>query len=330
MNTIPIGIDTTTGEPIIVKPGRYGPYVKRNDDTASVPDALAPDEMTVEKAMQLLAAPKGDKPIGVDPVTGLNVYAKQGRFGPYVQMGEMTDDKKAEKPKTASLFRTMALEKITLDDALQLLTLPRTLGEQEGKPVTAHNGKFGPYLRWGTETRNMGIENEPKLLTIGMEEAMAVLSQPKQFRGRGQPKPPLATFGPDPVSGKEIVLKEGRFGFYVTDGETNASLRRGDEPSGLNPERAAELLVLRREYMLSPEGQEKAARRNGGKKPRAKKASAAKAPKAEKPEKLSKEKPVKAPTKKAAKDARPAAAVKAKAAKAKVALKKGKAGKKTS
>ncbi|MBX7114255.1 MAG: type I DNA topoisomerase [Myxococcaceae bacterium] len=247
VNSIYIGKDTE-GADIVVKPGRYGPYVKRGEDTAAVPDALPPDEMTPERALALLNAPKGDKPIGVDPATGLNVYAKLGRFGPYVQLGEMSDD---SKPKTASLFRTMSLETMTLDTALQLLTLPRTLGVVDGEEVKAHNGKFGPYVTHGKESRNMGIENEPKLLTLTLEEAIEILKQPKQFRGRGAPKPPLKVLGPDPVSGKEMVLKEGRFGLYVTDGETNASLRKGDTVESLTPERAAELMEARREYIAS-------------------------------------------------------------------------------
>ncbi len=253
INSIPIGVDPN-GVEIVVKPGRYGPYLKRGEDTVSVPETLAPDEMTVEKALELLSAPKGDVPIGQDPVTGLNVYVKQGRFGPYVQLGEMSDDEKAEKPKTASLFKSMKVEDVKLDVALQLLSLPRTLGEKDGKPVTAHNGRYGPYVKWGDETRNLGVENEPKLLTLTLEEALAELAKPRQFRGRGQPKPPLKEFGPDPVSGKPIVLKEGRFGLYVTDGETNATLRRGDEPQDISPERAQELLAARREYLASPEG----------------------------------------------------------------------------
>jgi DNA topoisomerase I len=287
VNSIPIGKDPASGTDIVVKPGKYGPYVKRGEDTASVPDALAPDEMTVERAVALLNAPKGDTPIGADPVTGLNVYAKSGRFGPYVQLGEMPDakDKKAEKPRTASLFKSMKLEGMTLETALELLKIPRTVGVKDGKEITAHNGKFGPYLKWGDETRNLGVENEPKLLTITVDEAMEVLSKPREFRGRGTPKPPLKTFGPDPVSGKEIVLKEGRFGYYVTDGITNGSLRKGDLPEDINVERAQELLVLRREYELSEEGaakkalrEKKLAAKTGKKPPKAPKAPAAAKP----------------------------------------------------
>jgi DNA topoisomerase-1 len=162
-------------------------------------------------------------------------------------MGEAGGD--GEKPKTSSLFKGMSLNDITLEDALRLLTIPRTLGvDPENKePVTAHNGKFGPYIKRGTQTANMGVENEPKLLTMTLEEALELLKQPRVFRGRGSPKPPLKECGTDPVSGKPIVAKEGRFGIYVTDGETNASIRRGDRVEDLTPERAAELLAERRE-----------------------------------------------------------------------------------
>ena len=275
VNTTVIGQDTE-GRDIIVKPGKYGPYVRRGEDTASLPESLPPDEVTVEKAVALLSAPKGDTPIGQDPKTGLNVYARSGRFGPYVQLGEMSDK---EKPKTASLLKSMALETLTLDQALQLLSLPRPLGQVDGKDVLAQNGRYGPYLTWGTESRNLGMENEARLFTITLDEAMEILRKPKEFRGRGAPKPPLKTLGPDPVSGKEIVLKEGRFGLYVTDGETHASLKRGDTPEELTPMRAQELMAARREYLASPEGAARAGRKaaRGKAKPKAA-ARAAKAP----------------------------------------------------
>ena len=262
INSIPIGKDPK-GVDIVVKPGRYGPYVKRGEDTVSVPETIAPDELTVEKALSLLAAPKGDVPIGTDPATGLPVFVKQGRFGPYVQLGVLDDkDKKAEKPKTQSLFKSMKPETVTLAQALELLSLPRTLGvAPDGEEVRAHNGKFGPYLVKGKESRNLGADAEARLLTITLDEALEIFKQPKVFRGRGTPKPPLKEFGKDAVSGKDVVLKEGRFGFYVTDGETNATLRKGDDPAELTAERAFELLAARREYDASPEGQAKAAAR---------------------------------------------------------------------
>jgi DNA topoisomerase I len=296
VNSIPIGTDEG-GVPVVVKPGRYGPYLKRGDDTASVPDALAPDELTIEKAMQLLTAPKGDTPIGQDPVSGKNVYAKNGRFGPYVQLGEVVDG--ADKPKTASIFKTMKVETITLEQALELLTLPRVIGTaDDGEEIIAQNGRYGPYLTKGKDSRNLGVENEQKLLTMTLDEAVAIFKQPKQFRGRGQAKPAIIK-GVDPVSGKEIQLKEGRFGWYVTDGETNATLRKGDAPEELTNERAAELLQQRREYMASPEGQARAAQR--GQKAAAKKAAQqVKAQKAKAEKAAGKEGAAKAPKKKPA------------------------------
>ncbi|HEY1086776.1 MAG TPA: type I DNA topoisomerase, partial [Archangium sp.] len=282
INSIYIG-GKETG--IVVKPGRYGPYIKRGEDTVSVPDSLPPDEVTVEKAEALLSAPKGDVPIGVDPATSLNVYVKQGRFGPYVQLGEVTDD---SKPKTGSLFPNMKPEAVTLEQALEILQLPRVVGKAEdGEEVTAQNGRYGPYLTKGSESRNLGVGNEQKLLTITLPEAIEIFKQPKQFRGRGQAKP-VTIVGKDPATGKDLQLKEGRFGWYVTDGETNASLRKGDEPGELTVERALELMAQRREYLASPEGQAKQAQRGakkaaklGGKKKKAPKAEKAAKPEAE-------------------------------------------------
>ena len=296
INSIPIGTDPN-GVEIVVKPGRYGPYLKRGEDTVSVPDALPPDELTVEKALALLSAPRGDTPIGVDPASGLNVYVKQGRFGPYVQLGEVTDD---SKPKTSSLFKHMKPEAVTLETALQLLSLPRVVGvAEDGETITAQNGRYGPYLTKGKESRNLGVENEQKLLTITLPEAIEIFKQPKQFRGRGPSKPAIIV-GKDPESGKDLQLKEGRFGWYITDGETYASLRKGDEPSELTLERALELMAQRREYLASPEGQAKAAARGAKKAGRrgAKKApAAAKAENAEKAAKAPAKKDVKTPPK---------------------------------
>jgi DNA topoisomerase I len=172
---------------------------------------------------------------------------------------------------------------VTLDDALQLLSLPRPLGQSPGgDEVRACYGKFGPYLTMGGESRNLGGDDDGVALTITLEQALAIFAQPKQFRGRGAPKPPLATYGEDAVSGKKMVLKEGKFGFYVTDGETNASLRRGDDPGEMTPERASELLAERREYMASPEGQAKMALRTARRGGRGARVVKAKGPKVEK------------------------------------------------
>jgi DNA topoisomerase-1 len=231
------------GNGIVLRVGRYGPYLERDDKRANIPDDLVPDELTVEKAEELLAQPSGDRELGTDPATGRTLVARTGRYGPYVT--EVLDEGSKEKPRTASLFKSMSLDTIGLDEALQLLALPRILGEgADGEEVTARNGRYGPYVQRGKETRS--LESEEQLLTISLEDAEALLAQPRQRRGRGQPKPPLAELGPDPATGRPMIVKEGRFGPYVTDGETNASLRAGDDPGSLTVERAQELLADRR------------------------------------------------------------------------------------
>jgi len=321
VNSIPIGQDSQ-GSLIEARPGKFGPYLKRGDDTASIPGNLAPDELTVRKALEILSAPTGGRLLGLDPATGLEVRVKSGRFGPYVQLapppplvkGDGTSKEKPEKPvKTQSLLKSMDPAAVTLDEALQLLALPRPLGTSpEGDEVRACYGKFGPYLTKGSDSRNLAGEDDRVALTITLDRALAIFAQPKQFRGRGAPRAPLRTFGDDPVSGKGITLKEGKFGFYVTDGETNASLRRGDDQADLTTERAQELLAERREYMASPEGQEKAALRarkggRGGRVQKAKAKPASAAPKA---------------TAKAARTSKPEGAAEPKPAKAKKKAKK--------
>ncbi|HEX3090177.1 MAG TPA: topoisomerase C-terminal repeat-containing protein, partial [Ilumatobacteraceae bacterium] len=281
----PIGNDAE-GREIVVKPGKYGPYVKRGDDTASVPDDLTPDELTVEMALKLLAMPKSDEPIG--ELDGYPVFAKNGRYGPYVQWG--TSDNLPpglEKPRMASLFKTMVLERVTVDEAEELLQLPRTLGVDpaDGGTIIANNGRYGPYVQKGKDFRN--ITNEEQLLTITLDQALEIFSQPKVFRRGGATnmaaKGPLREFGNDPVSGKPVVAKDGKFGVYVTDGETNASLSKGDRLEAMPPERAYELLAVRREAIIERGGApakkaratKKAATKKAAprKKPAAKKAS---------------------------------------------------------
>jgi DNA topoisomerase I len=231
------------GSDITIRVGRYGPYLERDGQRANIPPDLVPDELTIEKAEELLAQPSGDHELGVDPATGLAIVAKTGRYGPYVT--EVLAEDSKDKPRTASLFKSMSVDTVALEDALQLLTLPRSLGAAaDGEEVVAKNGPYGPYVQQGKETRS--IESEEQLLTITLEEALAVLAQPKPPRGRGQAKPPLAELGADPTTGKPIVVKEGKFGPYVTDGETNASLRRGDDPQSLDLDGALELLAERR------------------------------------------------------------------------------------
>ncbi len=275
VNAIPLGKDAD-GTEIFVRNGRYGPYVRREDETASVPEGLAPDELTIEKALELLAAPKGDVPIGTDPASGLPVYAKSGRFGPYVQLGDAETLPAGEKPKMESLFKDMSVAELTLDEALKLLSLPRTVGADPatGEEILALNGRYGPYLKKGSDTRSLA--SEPELFTVSVDDALRAFAEPKR-RGRQAAAPPLRTLGEDPVSGKPMVIKSGRFGPYVTDGETNASLREreGDTVEGLTDERAAELLQIRRDAgPAKKRGAKKAAAK---KKAPAKKAAAKKA-----------------------------------------------------
>jgi DNA topoisomerase I len=230
---------------IVVRVGRYGPYLERGDKRANVPDDLAPDELTVEKAEELLSQPNDDVVLGTDPGTGLTVLAKAGRFGPYVTEQLADDAPASAKPRTASLLKSMALDTVTLDDALRLLTLPRTIGELDGEPVTVQNGRYGPYAKRGTDSRS--LESEEQLFTLTLGEAKELFAQPKaRGRGRGAAAPPLRELGEDPETGKPMVIKDGRFGPYVTDGETNASLRKDDEVATITVQRGAELLADRR------------------------------------------------------------------------------------
>jgi len=258
VNSIPIGND------IVLRVGRYGPYVQRGPDgeesseRASVPEDMAPDELTVEKAEELLAAPSGDRELGTDPSTGLPVVAKAGRYGPYVTEVLPEDAPKSAKPRTGSLLSTMSLDTVTLDDALRLLSLPRVVGTDpsDGAEITAQNGRYGPYLKKGTDSRS--LETEEQMFDISLEQALAIYAQPKQ-RGRRAAAPPLRELGPDPISGNPVVVKEGRFGAYVTDGETNATLRKADSVESVTIERAAELLAEKRAKGPSSGGRKRAA-----------------------------------------------------------------------
>jgi DNA topoisomerase-1 len=266
------------GTDIIVRVGRYGPYLERDGQRANVPEDMAPDELTPEKAEELFNVPSGDKPLGSDPVSGHELVAKAGRFGPYVT--EVLPEGAKDKPRTASLLKSMTLDTVTLDDALKLLSLPRTLGEVDGEPVTVQNGRYGPYVKRGTESRSLPSEEE--MFTISLEEAKALLAEPKpRGRGRAAAAPPLRELGNDPASGKPMVIKDGRFGPYVTDGETNASLRKGDEVASITPERGAELLADRRAAAPAPRARKAATTKTAtakkpaatAKKPAAKKAA---------------------------------------------------------
>jgi DNA topoisomerase-1 len=251
---------------IEIRVGRYGAYLQENlpdEDRklANIPENLAPDELTLSKAIELLAAPSGERELGVDPKTNFEVVAKSGRFGPYiteifpeepVELNDKGEPKKkrkkkdAPKPKTASLLSTMNLDTITLDDALQLLSLPRVLGTNSaGEEITVQNGRYGPYLKAGADSRT--LTSEDQLFSINLDEALEIYSKPKERR-RGVAKPPLKELGVDPGSEKQVIIKDGRFGMYVTDGETNATLRRGDTLEAMTLERGLELLAGRRAW----------------------------------------------------------------------------------
>jgi DNA topoisomerase I len=236
-----------TGAPkVVVRVGRYGTYVEDEEGRrANVADDLPPDELTIDLARELLAKPVGEeRELGIDPATSRMIVAKNGRFGPYVTELLDEDAPKGVKPRTASLFSSMSIDTVTLEQALQLMSLPRVLGKDvDGVEITAQNGRYGPYLKKGSDSRS--LESEDQIFLITLEEAQAIYAQPKQ-RGRATAKPPLKDLGTDPASGRPMIIKEGRFGPYVTDGEINATLRRGDDIETITSERAAELLADKR------------------------------------------------------------------------------------
>ena len=253
------------GQDIEIRVGRFGAYIQQgegdNRKFANIPENLAPDELTLAVAIELLAKPSGERELGVEPATGFPLVAKSGRFGPYVtqilpepelvvdkKSGELKKPRKkkdAPKPKTASLLSTMSLDTISLDDALKLMSLPRTLGEYEGETITVQNGRYGPYLTKGADSRT--LTSEDQLFSITLDEATAIYKEPK-VRRRGAAKPPVKDLGLDPASGSAVLVKDGRFGLYVTDGVTNATLRRGDSVEFLTLERGMELLAGRRAW----------------------------------------------------------------------------------
>ena len=259
------------GEDIEIRVGRYGAYIQKGigDDRkfANIPETMAPDELTLEIAIELLAQPSGERELGIHPESNLPLIAKSGRFGPYVTEvfpePEMVVDKKtgelkkprkkkdAPKPKTASLLSTMSLDTITIDDALKLMSLPRTLGAYEDVPITVQNGRYGPYMTHGTDSRT--LTSEDQLFDITLDQAIELYKQPK-VRRRGVAKPPLKDLGVDPASQKQVLVKDGRFGIYITDGETNATLRRGDTIEFLTLERGLELLAGRRAWEVENGG----------------------------------------------------------------------------
>ncbi|NEW35299.1 type I DNA topoisomerase [Nocardia cyriacigeorgica] len=269
VNSIKLFTDAENRD-VVVRVGRYGPYLERmvtNPDDpegdsisqrANLPDDLPPDELTPEVAEKLFATPQEGRSLGTDPATGHEIVAKEGRFGPYVTeilpepAEEPAPAKKtakkaaAPKPRTGSLFKSMDLATITLDDALKLLSLPRVVGTDpaSGEEITAQNGRYGPYLKKGTDSRSLADEDQ--IFNITLDEALKIYAEPKRRGRQAASAAPLRELGNDPASGKPMVIKDGRFGPYVTDGETNASLRKGDEVESITDERAAELLADRR------------------------------------------------------------------------------------
>ncbi|MDH6243627.1 DNA topoisomerase-1 [Mycobacterium sp. OTB74] len=292
--------DDAEGRAINVRVGRNGPYLERmvidpdapdgelKPQRANLNDDLTPDELTLELAEKLFATPQEGRVLGVDPATGHEIVAKDGRYGPYVtevlpappeDPDAGTGAKKAKKPtgpkpRTGSLLRSMDLETVTLEDALKLLSLPRLVGvdPENNEEITAQNGRYGPYLKRGSDSRSLASEDQ--MFTVTLEEALKIYAEPKRRGRQGAATPPLRELGTDPVSGKPMVIKDGRFGPYVTDGETNASLRKGDDVMSITDERASELLSDRR--ARGPV--KKAAKKTPAKKAAAKKAAAKKAP----------------------------------------------------
>ncbi len=286
------------GEGIDLRVGRYGPYVEglgpEGDEgalvRANVPDDLPPDELTLAKARELLANPAGEEAVlGTHPETGLEIVAKNGRFGPYVTEVLPEGAPKSAKPRTGSLFKSMSLDTVSLEEAVKLLELPRVVGvDENGEEITAQNGRYGPYLKRGTDSRS--LTHEDQIFDITLDQALAIYAQPKQ-RGRGAATAPLKELGPDPVSGQPVVVKAGRFGEYVTDGEYNATLRKDDTVESITIERAAELLQERRDKGPAKKAAKKtakkvpakkAAKKTAAKKTTVKKATTKKAPAAKK------------------------------------------------
>jgi DNA topoisomerase-1 len=273
------------GDDIEIRVGRFGAYLQQGEGDgrklANIPETMAPDELTLAVAKEILAQPSGERELGIDPQSGLEVVAKSGRFGPYVTQVLPEDAKKGEKPKTASLLSTMTLDTITFDDAVKLLSLPRVLGidSETGEEITVQNGRYGPYLKRGADSRT--LTSEDQLFSLSLDEATTIYKEPK-VRRRGVAKPPLKELGLDPGTSKPVLVKDGRFGMYVTDGETNATLRRGDTLEGLTLERGLELMAGRRAWEAE-----------NGPSPRKSRSSRKKAPakKAPKPRKTSKKTP---------------------------------------
>ncbi|MDU6679283.1 type I DNA topoisomerase [Actinomyces sp.] len=275
------------GGGVTVRVGRYGPYLEREDETrANIPSDVAPDELTPNKVAELFKEAENDgRVLGMNPENGRDIVAMNGRFGPYVSEviseEEQAGSKKKIKPATASLFKSMDLATVSLDQALKLLSLPREIGkDEEGTPITAQNGRYGPYIKRGTDSRS--LESEEQIFSLSLEDALALLSQPKT-RGRRAAKPPLREFGLDPVSQKKVTVKDGRWGPYITDGTTNISVPSSESVEGLSEERAFELLAEKRAKGPAKRAtrktttKKKTTRKTTAKKPAAKKTATKKA-----------------------------------------------------
>lgn len=269
-STFPLGNGEQEGEEVAVRVGRYGPYLEQGERKASIPEDLPPDELTLAAALDLLEkASTGDEPLGVSPDTGKPIFIKSGRFGPYVQMGTADDD---EKPKNASLLKGMEISDVSLEVAIRLLTLPRTVGEhpESKEPIVAHNGRYGPYIKCDAETRSLPDDISP--LDVTLEKALELLAQPKT-RGRAQaaPKEPIKVFDASPITEEPVRLLEGRYGPYVTDGATNASLPKGSTIEELTFEKALDLLAERAAKGGTKRKKKKSAKKKTAKKKAAKK-----------------------------------------------------------
>jgi DNA topoisomerase I len=289
--------DDAEGRAVNVRVGKNGPYLERmvvGDDGEPTPqranlhDSLTPDELTLDVAEELFSTPQEGRTLGVDPETGHEIVAKDGRYGPYVTevLPKSDDDdgaagqpaKKGKKPtgpkpRTGSLLRTMDLQTVTLEDALKLLSLPRVVGvdPDSKEEITAQNGRYGPYLKRGTDSRSLATEDQ--MFEVTLEEALKLYAEPKRRGRQGAAAPPLRELGTDPASGKPMVIKDGRFGPYVTDGETNASLRKGDDVLSITDGRASELLADRRARGPVKRTAKKTAKKAPAKKTAAKKAA---------------------------------------------------------
>jgi DNA topoisomerase-1 len=283
VNAVHLGVDAE-GRELVARVWPNGARIERGDEKAPIPADLAPDELTPAMAEELLAKGSGGpRELGTDPTTGLTVLALTGRFGPFVQLGEQAEGSK-EKPARASLFASMDANTVTLEEALQLLSLPRVVGTAaDGEEITAQNGRYGPYLRKGTDSRSLGGEDQ--LFTVTMAEAEAIFAQPKQRRGRVA-KPPIADLGPHPESGAPVRVLDGRFGPYITDGTTNATVPRGVQPEAVTLDEAVELLRERAARGPSKRAAKKTtAKKSTAKRATAKKSTAKKAPAARAPRK---------------------------------------------